>query len=228
MCSFRKIDATYISGTKLFDNYIPCVCNGDLEKGLNRSWNTRGWTLKFHIITKNLINVISVALCYSICEKEVAIVQGIITYNIKNGIIDENKSSYDVIDKNHISHDEIKEFLINVIFLFGEMNYVAKMNAINKQESNKKSKFNVNWANKKQDKEIKYEFQESFEQPPYIPKEIKAKRKNNDKKTYQSKCYGKKRNVKTIIYRVATWERAGYYTRKGIYVPPCTMKRHIK
>lgn len=228
----RKVDVSHIEGDNIIDNYMPCLCNGVIVKGLDKSWNPQKWNPEFHIEDKNLVGLVDVTVSYVIYKGEKIVANGKTTYNVSSGEIDSAKFICNIIDKENTSISDVKEFLKNIIVLFGNINYIAKKNATKKKsmkaDDSSKISTKKNWIKEKRD--VEYQFQTKFEQPPHIPKEKKdiQKRKKKTNKTSQSKTPTQRHRAKKIVYKVETWERAGYYTSRGTYVPPCTIHRHRK
>lgn len=234
----RKVNTSQmpdIPDTAVLDNFYPCLCNGKTDV-IDKDWNKRGLCAEFHIpdadykskdavslqkeITGDLI-----AFMYLVYEKEAVIAKGSVVYDVHTGDI--QKFTCDADGK-----VEIEAFIKNLIHYFGEMNHVAKMNAMNKpgQEQNTRFRGAHKRVKGMASTTVEYEFAVK-DQPAYVPrrnvyaKNKKAERKNPSPRKPKA---GKpaRHTHKKIVYRSQFWEKAGYYRKDGAYVKPCSCRRH--
>lgn len=221
----RRIDTSKMMPVSkdLLDNYMPCLCNGVIDS-ITKPWNKNNWSVEFHIpdndyrdkdiqVLQSLINDDIIAFFFFVYEKGKLIANGSIAYSKTSGNI-----SYYECDADNA--DDIKSYFQNLIIFFGEMNYLAKLNAMDKKEKKKHSAAHDMPKNHN----IIYDFAEKEEQNPYVPKRIRRKKRKEHVTEHGNKAISQK--VTHVVYKLEYWERAGYYRRDGSYVPPCSCKRH--
>lgn len=231
-----------ISSTAVLDNFYPCLCNGKTDV-IDRDWNEKGWMAEFHIPDRDCIGKEAAALqghitdgtmafVYIIYGKDAATAKGTVIYDLHTGKIQTFTCDSD-------GKNEAETFIKNLIHYFGEMNYVAKMNAMDRPIKSTSTGFanstDTNGITPKTS--VEYIFTIHMEQPAYTPKRnIYGKsKKTAPKKTAPKKStHGKSKASKStkhthnkIVYKTEFWEKAGYYRKDGTYVKPCSCRRHV-
>jgi len=232
----RKVNTSQmpdIPDAAVLDNFYPCLCNGKTDV-IDRAWNKRGLYAEFHIpdgdykgkeateLQKEMADDM-VAFMYLVYENDSVIAKGNVIYNLHTGGI--KRFTCDADEK-----AEMETFIKNLIQYFAEINYVAKMNAMNRQKNKHTTKKNSN-PNTKSNADVKYDFKVASEQPAYVPRRKAAKPRNRTNTVRARKnSTPKTRNVTRthIVYNLEFWERAGYYRKDGIYVKPCSCRRHTQ